>query len=68
MATKCNHSLAKQMAACTDGMCPLCLAKEMIRNNDMCVRVKDENKALHKDILKMNELLAAKTPPSASRQ
>ncbi len=58
MATECKHSLAKQMTACIDGMCPVWLEKEMIRNNDMCVRVKDENKALHKDILKMNELLA----------
>ena len=64
MATECKHSLAKQMTACTDGMCPLCLAKEMIRFNDKCVKIRrrleDENRALHKDILKMNELLAAR--------
>ncbi len=62
MASKCKHSLAKQETACADGMCPLCLAKDIIKFNDKCVamrrRLEAENRALHKDIKLMNEELA----------
>ena len=62
--SKCKHSLAKQMTACTDGICPLCLAKDIIKFNDKCVeirrRLEAENRALHKDIRTMNEELARK--------
>lgn len=60
MTTKCKHSFSDKLTACNDGICPLCLAENVTRYNEICVRVKDENRALHKDIRKMNELLAAK--------
>ena len=62
MGTKCKHNFSDKLTACDD-MCPLCLAADIIKFNDRCLetrrRLEDENKALHKDILKMNELLAA---------
>lgn len=40
MAKKCTHSLAKQETACADGLCPLCLAADIVRFNDKCVKIR----------------------------
>jgi len=40
MAKKCTHNLAEQETACADGMCPLCLAKDLISGNDKCVKMR----------------------------
>lgn len=40
IAEKCTHSLAEQETACADGLCPLCLATDIVRFNDKCVEMR----------------------------
>lgn len=45
MAKKCTHNLAEKETALNDGLCPLCLAKDIIRFNDKCVKMRRELEA-----------------------
>lgn len=68
--SKCKHSLAEQETACADGMCPLCLAKDIIKFNDKCVEMRRRAKELLRDTKLLGlvfETYRDKTPPAVKQ-